>query len=102
MKNWNDKICDAPIERMITDTLPKAQKLGSAWGEWCMDTKELDMWMDANSLAVGVALDAKGAIIEDACWLRPIKNIQDINVAELDAVLRGVNLALSGGPQYYT
>lgn len=31
---------------------------------------------------------------EDACWLRPEKNVQHINVAELDAVVRGVNIPL--------
>ena len=35
-----------------------------------------------------------GAIIKDTCWLQPIKNTQHINMAELDAVLRGVNLTL--------
>lgn len=46
------------------------------------------------SLVMGVALYADGNIIEDACWLRPIKDTQHINVAQLDAVLRGVSLAL--------
>lgn len=33
-----------------------------------------------------------GVIIEDSCWLRPIKNTQHMNVAELDTVLRGVDI----------
>lgn len=45
------------------------------------------MWVDVSSLAVKVAFYTDCAIIEDSCCLRPI-------VAELDAVLRGVNLAL--------
>ena len=33
-------------------------------------------------------------VIEDACWLRPTNDAQHINLAELDAALKGVNLAL--------
>ena len=33
-------------------------------------------------------------VIEDACWLCPINNAQHINLAELDAALKGINLAL--------
>ena len=50
--------------------------------------------MDASSLATGVAIEYDGAIIEDASWLRPVHADKHINLAELDAVLRGINLAL--------
>lgn len=50
--------------------------------------------MDASSLAIGAALEANGNIIEDACWLRQNER-SHINHAELDAVLRGVNLAVA-------
>lgn len=33
-------------------------------------------------------------MFEDACWLRPVTDSQHINLAELDAVVKGVNLAL--------
>ena len=52
------------------------------------------MWVDASSLATGVAIEYDGAIIEDASWLRPVHADKHINLAELDAVLRGINLAL--------
>ena len=52
------------------------------------------MWVDASSLATGVAIEYDGAIIEDTSWLRPVHADKHINLAELDAVLRGVNLAL--------
>ena len=50
--------------------------------------------MDASSIATGVALGVIGSIFEDACWLRPINDPRHINLAELDAVIKGVNLAL--------
>ena len=43
---------------------------------------------------MGVALEANGAIVEDACWLWPENNARHINLAELDATLKRVNLAL--------
>ena len=50
--------------------------------------------MDASSVATGVALETNGTIIEDACWLRPVNDALHINLAELDAALKGINLAL--------
>ena len=50
--------------------------------------------MDTSSVATGVVLETNGMVIEDACWLRPINDAQHINLAELDAALKGTNLAL--------
>ena len=43
---------------------------------------------------MGMALGVNGSIVEDACWLRPINDPRHINLAKLDAVIKGVNLAL--------
>ena len=51
------------------------------------------MWYDASSIATGVLLEI-GVVAEDAAWLRKKDDASHINVAELDAVLKGVNLAL--------
>ena len=50
--------------------------------------------MDASSVATGDALETNGTVIEYACWLRPTNDAQHINLAELNAALKGVNLAL--------
>ena len=52
------------------------------------------MWVDTSSLATGVAIEYDGVIIEDASWLRPVHADKHIHLVELDAVLRGINLAL--------
>ena len=52
------------------------------------------MWEDASSLVTRVAIEYDGAIIEYASWLRPAFADKHIYLAELDAVLRGINLAL--------
>ena len=63
-------------------------------GNWCVNGNKITVWVDASSLAMGVALEDNGSIIEDTCWLRPENDMQHINLAELDATLKKVNLAL--------
>ena len=46
---------------------------------------------------IGVLLEKKGAVIEDTCWLWPMNDAAHINLAELDPVLKGINLALQWG-----
>ncbi len=41
-----------------------------------------------------ITLEANGAIVDDACWLWPENDARHINLAELDAILKGINLAL--------
>ena len=54
----------------------------------------MNVWVDASSLALGVLLENDVAVLEDACWLWPANDAWHINLAELDAVVKGVNLAL--------
>ena len=61
---------------------------------WCIDGNKFTVWVDACSLAMKVALGVNGAIIEDDCWLWPENDARHINLAELDAILKGINLAL--------
>lgn len=55
-------------------------------------------WMWIYSLGrrkiTGVMMEADRSVIEDVCWLCPMNNMQHINLTELDAVLKGVNLTL--------
>ncbi len=39
-------------------------------------------------------MEKNGAVIEDACWLRLTNDAAHINLAELNAVMKGVNLVL--------
>ena len=70
------------------------QKKDPTRGKWCVDGPKLDVWVDARSLATEVSLEHDGAVVEDASWLRKEKDTQHINLAELDAVLKGINMAL--------
>lgn len=53
-----------------------------------------DVWVSASSLTRGVLLGIDGNVVEDVCWLWPVNNAQHINIAELNAILKGINLAL--------
>jgi hypothetical protein len=52
------------------------------------------VWCDKSSLVIRVSLEIGGAIVEDASWLRKENDPAHINLAELDAVVKGINLAL--------
>ena len=93
-KGWDDRIKNASLCQILAETLTRVREADPVGGNWCMDSKEITVWVDASSIATGVALETNGTVIEDACWLRPINNAQHINLAELDAALKGTNLAL--------
>ena len=54
----------------------------------------MTVWCDASSIAYGVVLEVDDKKIEDGCWLRKEKDPMHINIAELEAILKGVNMAL--------
>ena len=93
-KGWNDRIKNASLSHILAETLTRVQEADPVGGNWCMDGKEITVWVDASSVATGVALETNGTVIEDACWLHPTNDAQNINLAELALALKGVNLAL--------
>ena len=93
-KGWDDRIKNASLCHILAETLTRVREANPVWRNWCMEGKEITVWVDASSVAAEVALETNGAVIEDACWLRPTNDAQHINRAELEAALKGVNLAL--------
>ena len=91
---WDDKIDNAPLNTMIKEVITREHKEDPARGRWCIDSQALSIWVDASSLATGVSLVYDGAVVEDACWLRPEKDSQHINLVEFDAITKGINLAI--------
>lgn len=79
---------------MLVETVQRVKCSDPARGRWDVNSEEAVVWVDASSLAMGAALEVDGNIVEDACWLRQ-NDCTHINLAELDAVLRGVNLAVA-------
>ena len=55
------------------------------------------MWFDICSIALGVRLEMCDSVVEDSAWLRKVIDFNHVNVAELEVVLKGVNLAIKWG-----
>ena len=63
---------------------------------WMVDPAgSVEVWTDASSL--GVALTVDGDTVEDGSWLCEKDDFAHINLAELDAVVKGLNLAIRWG-----
>lgn len=62
--------------------------------ERCICGEDVTMWVDTNSIATGMVVESNGSMTKDASWLQAVHENKNINLAELEAVLRGVILAL--------
>lgn len=95
--HWDDDI-GVQAYKMLHEMVEKVKQNDPVGGVWNVgeghDVCENRVWCDASSLAVGCVLEINGDLIEDAAWLRPKEDGSHINLAELDAVVRGVNLAI--------
>uniref|UniRef100_A0A5S6Q9E6 RNase H domain-containing protein n=1 Tax=Trichuris muris TaxID=70415 RepID=A0A5S6Q9E6_TRIMR len=67
-----------------------------ARARWDASGEEGTVWARSSALAIGVALEISGSVAEDAAWLRP-DDARHINMAEVEAAIKGLNLALSWG-----
>ena len=63
-------------------------------GNWSVSGKDLNACVDVSSLATSVVLERHGDILENAWCLCLTNNAQHINLAEFDATVKGLNLAL--------
>ena len=43
---------------------------------WCVDSRDFRVCVDASSVTAGLSLEYGGTLVEDACWLRPVKDSQ--------------------------
>ena len=98
---------DAPVERAVSrlagELLGRARREDPVRGPWHVDPDgSVIVWTDASSIGIGVALEVDGNVVEDASWLRKEKDHSHINVAELEAVARGINLAIAWGFKAFT
>lgn len=94
---WHDKILSEELQ-VIQEIDVRVKERDPVGGAWCVASGNAGVvWCDASSLAVGVKLEIGAVIVEDASWLRKKGDVMHINVAELEAVLHGVNLAVKWG-----
>lgn len=91
---WDDFI-DDKTKYMLNEVINEVEVRDPVMGKWNVTLEERGIvWCDASSLAIGVCLELDGDVVEDAAWLRKPDDSGHINLAELEAVLKGVNLAL--------
>ena len=55
------------------------------------------VWCDASDTAIGVIQESGDGIVEDRSWLRPKDDKRHINLAELNAAVEGLKLAVYYG-----
>ena len=96
---WDETITDKRINEMIREVVEKVIKCDPPKGVWNVKPNvSLTVWCDASSLAKGVVIMQGDKKIEDATWLRSKSDAMHINVAELDACIEGLNMALKWNP----
>lgn len=94
---WGDKVGKETVS-MMQDVIERVRREDPVRGGWYIPKSEKGVvWCDASSIATGVILEIGNVEVEDAAWLRKKHDYSHINVAELDAVLKGINLALKWG-----
>ena len=85
-------------QELVRDIQVRMREHDPAQGFWTVNPDApVTVWTDASSIAYGVVLEAEGRVIEDGSWLRPTDDSTHINRCELDAAIKGVNLALKWG-----
>ncbi|KAK4322347.1 hypothetical protein Pmani_006904 [Petrolisthes manimaculis] len=92
--SWDEAVTDEQLNVILQEIASEVKKNDPVRGRWDIKGNKARVWVDASSLALGVVIEIDGCIIEDACWLRKDDSAH-INMAELDAVVRGLNLVLA-------
>ena len=94
---WEDWVGESAT-KMIQEVVDRVKKEDPVKGSWAVPKMgDAIVWCDASSIALGVLLEINGQKVEDAAWLRKKNDFNHINVAELEAILKGLNLALKWG-----
>ncbi|XP_067930525.1 uncharacterized protein [Watersipora subatra] len=92
--DWSETV-PSSVKSLLDEIFQKVQEQNLVRGKWDVKkTSQCTVWCDASNLALGVSLEVDGYTIEDAAWLRKEDDGAHINVAELEAALKGINLAL--------
>ena len=98
---WDDAVpdCVATLCKEFEKRVGCADPVSGKWSINTADSAAWTVWCDASDTAMGVVLDVDGVVVEDKAWLRPSDDKRHINIAELDAVIKGLNLASHWGLQ---
>ena len=95
-ESWDQPI-SKELEALCRDLMARLLSDDPVHGVWSVPagtSKEWKVWCDASSIAFGAALELDGEIVEDRCWLREKNDRRHINLSELEATIKGLNLAV--------
>ncbi|KAK4304578.1 hypothetical protein Pmani_023457 [Petrolisthes manimaculis] len=95
-RTWDDETDNTELQAMVDNVVQRVSLYDPARGRWDVSGITATMWVDASSVALGVAVEVNGDIVEDACYLRQDESAH-INMAEMDAALKELNLAVAWG-----
>ncbi|KFD62540.1 hypothetical protein M514_09025 [Trichuris suis] len=93
-ERWDEPIHEDRIRAQLSEIANAVKTNDPVHGRSDVSSGKARIWVDVSMLALSVALEVGGSVIEDGTWLRP-DEARHINMAELDAVIKGLNLALS-------
>ena len=98
--SWDEEVSEAMRQKVLDVEKWLRNEGDPVTGRWAVNPGgKVILWVDASNMALGVAFDVNGEIIEDASWLWGKNDSSHINLAELDAVLKGIGLAHKWGMQ---
>ena len=96
-ERWDDSV-GPEADKMLREILYRVRGEDPVRGVFSVNSSDTGrVWCDASSLALGVVIEIGGHIVEDAAWLRKKNDASHINLSELEAVVKGLNLAMSWG-----
>lgn len=94
---WTDYVGEVACNR--AEEMINAVKLDDpVRGQWKVNrSRSGTVWCDASDIGMGVLVEIDGVAVEDMSWMRKKDDYTHINVAELEAVLKGINLGVKWG-----
>ena len=91
---WDDAVGD-DAKLIFEELKSKVANQDPVMGHWSIANTDVGViWVDASCLAIGAVVEIDGKIAEDASWLRKPNDANHINLAELEAIIKGLNLAI--------
>jgi len=100
--SWDEPV-SKDVHKLAGELVHRAHAEDPVRGRWQVQTGgNVIVWTDASSIAMGTVVQVDDVIVEDASWLRKKTDSLHINVAELEAVGRGINMAVQWGFKTFT
>lgn len=92
---WDDHVSESIMSKVLEVSNRLKSGEDPVRGKWLAPVNgKVEVWTDASDIAMGVVLTVNGHVVEDAAWLRKEQDTSHINTSELDAAIRGLNMAI--------